>query len=94
MLPTTRSCSPLRAATTVVTNSGREVPNAITVNEINLSLQPIAVAIAVQFCTTISLPIIIPANPSNTKSSDLPSFISGFSSLTLFSLLCRANVIK
>ena len=44
-LPIAISYSPFRVAETLVTNSGKLVPKAITVKAINLSLIPIALAI-------------------------------------------------
>ena len=45
MLPTSKSCSPRRAAVMVVTSSGKEVPRATTVRAIMRSETPIVVAI-------------------------------------------------
>ncbi len=45
ILPTSKSCSPRRAAVTVVTSSGNEVPSAMTVSEMIRSETPIADAI-------------------------------------------------
>lgn len=49
ILPTNKSCSPFFADTIVVTNSGKEVPNAIIVKEITLSLIPNVVAILMHY---------------------------------------------
>ena len=45
MLPTIRSVSLRRAATIVVTSSGKDVPNAMMVRATTLSEMPIVVAI-------------------------------------------------
>ena len=63
ILPSNKSCSPLRAETIVVTSSGSEVPKATIVKEITLSLTPINFAIFEAWSTTNLLPTIIPANP-------------------------------
>lgn len=66
MLPTNISNSFFLADTIDVTNSGNDVPKAITVNDITLSLIPKVVAILDALSTTKSLPIIIPAKPNKT----------------------------
>ena len=70
IFPRSKSCSPFFEETIVVTSSGNEVPRAIIVSAINLSLNPIFVAIEEALFTTISLPNIIPASPIITKISD------------------------
>lgn len=72
MLPSSKSCSFFLDETMVVINSGKEVPKAMIVREITLSLIPIVVAIEVAFLTTNSLPIIMPTNPIATNRSDFP----------------------
>ncbi len=86
ILPRTRPVSPFRAATTVVTSSGREVPRAITVKAITRSETPTRVAISEAESTTKFEPKIIPRRPIRVKRRDFPSFHFGFSFL-FFSFL-------
>lgn len=71
ILPTNISCSPFIDEIIVVTNSGKDVPNAIIVSDINLSLHPIILAILDALSTTKLLPITIPPKPIITKDIDL-----------------------
>ena len=73
MLPTSSSCSFLRAAVMVVTSSGSEVPKATTVRAIIRSVIPMAAAIVDAELTTSWLPAMTPAKPIIIRSSDLPS---------------------
>ena len=76
---------PVLVAVILVTNSGREVPKAIIVKAIILSLTPRIVAILVAESTTKLLPNIIPVIPTMVKINDLGSdSISFLSSSTLF----------
>lgn len=79
ILPTRRSDSFLRAALIVVTSSGREVPKAITVNDIMRSEIPMLLARKEAEFTTNSLPPTTPARPTMTNKKDLPSLYLGFS---------------
>ena len=62
-LPTAISVSPLKAATTLVTSSGSDVPIATIVSPIRVSSIPNEVAISVAQSTTRSPPKMIPAIP-------------------------------
>ena len=73
IFPTIRSVSLWRAATMVVTNSGRDVPSAITVSAITLSDTPIVEARKDALFTTNWLPKTNPANPIIARRNDLPS---------------------
>ena len=79
IFPTRRSDSPFLAAETVVTSSGRDVPNAIIVSEMMRSDTPIAVAMVLAELTTNSLPPTTPTKPRRTRKNDLPSLYLGFS---------------
>ena len=63
MLPTEREFSFLRIAVRVVTSSGKDVPNAITVKPIIVSLIPKPFAIVLPDETKASAPKIIAAVP-------------------------------
>ena len=63
IFPIAMSAFPLRAATTEVNNSGREVPSATMVSPINLSLIPNILASEVAALTVVSLPQIISTRP-------------------------------
>ncbi len=91
MLPIRRSLSFLRAAATVVTSSGREVPIATIVRETIRSEMPIPTAMAEAELTTSSLPATMPAKPRNTKKIDLPSLYCGFSTFFMSFLFLRAS---
>lgn len=80
IFPNNKSCSPFLDETIVVTNSGNEVPNAIIVNAIILSLNPKILAILEALSTTKLLPITIPAIPNITNNIDFGSLNCGFSS--------------
>ena len=67
ILPTSKSVSRFKAATIDVTNSGSDVPRAIIVKEIILSLTPNFLAIVVAEETTNSLPNIIAPKPIITN---------------------------
>ena len=93
ILPTNISCSRFFADTIEVINSGNDVPKAIIVSEIILSLKPIIFAMSDALLTTKSLPIIIPNNPITTNIKDLNNLNCGFLSTDWF-LLCLAKAIK
>ena len=77
IFPTEREFSFLRIAVSVVTSSGREVPSAITVKPIIVSLMPIPEAIVLPDETRNSAPKIIEAVPRIKKSTfDGTSFFS------------------
>ncbi len=97
ILPTNKSDSPFLAAVTVVTNSGRDVPRAIMVNEIMRSEIPIAPAMDDAELTTNWLPPTTQARPMMTKRNDLPSLYLGFSTSFLADLprrFLRAMAIR
>ena len=73
MLPTIRSVSLRRAATMVVTSSGKDVPNAIIVRATTLSEMPIVVAIEEALLTMSWLPMTSPTSPKMVIRNDLPS---------------------
>lgn len=79
ILPTTRSVSLRRAATMVVTSSGREVPRAMMVSAMMRSDTPMTWAISVALLTTSWLPATRPAKPRMANRKDLPSLYFGFS---------------
>ena len=70
----------------VVTNSGSDVPKAITESEIKRSEIPIALAMVLAESTTSSLPPTTPINPRTTKRNDLPILYFGFSISLLLDL--------
>ena len=70
IFPNNKSCSPFFEETIVVTSSGKEVPKAIMVKDINLSLHPRNLAILEALLTTRLLPTTIPASPKRTKAID------------------------
>ena len=77
MLPTEREDSFLRMAVSVVTNSGRKVPKAITVNPMIVSLIPMPVARVFPEETRNSAPKTMEAVPIiNHKIFDGISFFS------------------
>ena len=86
MLPTSKSDSPFLAAEIVVTNSGRDVPKAMTERDIILSEIPIAPAMKEAEFTTSSLPPTTPTKPRITNRKDLPSLYLGFSTSFLADL--------
>ena len=94
MLPTRRSDSPCFAAVMVVTSSGKEVPNATMEREMIRSEIPIALAIALEECTTSSLPPITPMRPRITRMNDLPSLYLGFSTFRASFLFLRAIAMR
>ena len=77
--PTMRSVSLRRAATIVVTSSGKEVPSAMTVSEMIRSDTPMAEAINSALFTTSWLPATRLASPIMVIRKDLPSLYLGFS---------------
>ena len=79
MSPTIRSVSLWRAATMVVTSSGRDVPRAMTVSAIMRSEMPMAEAIKEAPLTTSWLPSMRLASPTMVIRKDLPSLYLGFS---------------
>ncbi len=94
MLPTSRSCSPRRAAIMVVTSSGSEVPIAMIEREMMRSEIPMVAATAEAELTTSSLPMIVPARPTMTSRMDFLSLYLGLSDLILRSRLLRAMRIR
>ena len=70
-LPIAISYSPFLVAVILVTNSGSDVPKAITVNATSLSVTPIALAMKLALSTTKLLPNIIPAKPITVNIIDL-----------------------
>ena len=65
-LPTAMSELPRKAATTLVTSSGRQVPSATTVMPMMRSEMPRALAISTELSTTKSAPNLSIAMPSTT----------------------------
>ena len=95
MLPTMRSVSLRRAATMVVTSSGREVPRAMTVRAMMRSEIPMALAILVALFTTSWLPATRPMRPTSARRKDFPSLYLGFSRfLDLTSRLRKAMAMR
>ena len=96
LLPTTFpiaiSYSPFLVAVTDVTNSGRDVPNAIIVNAIIFSLIPIACAIADALSTTKLLPTTIETSPNIVNITAF--FIDIYSSSWAVSILFLAILIR
>ena len=62
-LPKDKPLSPFLAATTLVTNSGSEVPIDTTVKPINVSLNPSIAAICFALSTVMSPPQMMHATP-------------------------------
>ena len=94
MLPTRRSDSPFRAAATVVTSSGSEVPRATTVSEMMRSEIPMTVAMVEAEFTTSSLPATMPIRPRPVKRKDLPRVCLGFSVFLASFLFLRAREMR
>ena len=89
--------SPFRAATMLVTSSGREVPIAMTVSAMSVSVMPAASAIFCAAYTTALPPAIIRESPRIIKSM-LFQRESDFELLSVFSYSCtgflRASKIR
>ena len=88
IFPIAISFSCFLAACTLVTNSGRLVPNATIVSDIIFSDTLSAFAIALALSTTKLLPATIPTSPINTNNNDLPILYgaSSFSSLLFLAI--------
>lgn len=84
ILPTMRSVSLWRAATMVVTSSGREVPRAMMVRAMMRSEIPIPWAISEALFTTSWLPATRQTRPMRARRKDLPSLYLGFSRFLVF----------
>ena len=85
ILPSNKSCCPFLDDTIVVTSSGSDVPNAIIVKDIILSLSPKAEAISLALLTIRLLPIIMQNNPAINNIRDIIMlYLIGSSSLSLF----------
>jgi len=93
MLPIAMLFSPFFAATTVVTNSGRDVPIEMIVTDIIFWLMPMLSARVATFLTTNSLPRIIPPKPNIIINNDMGTLNFGLV-LSSSSFLFVSTVIK